>query len=154
MLQIGLCVLPARLDGVTYRQFLEDRIPDLLEDRPLQRRAVMLFQHDGAPAHFSARTRQFLNERFPDRWIGRGGPIAWPPRSPDLNPLDYCLWGLIKEFVYKDPPNSLEALEVKIVEATATVTPEIVRAAIGQLVQRCRLCLRENGGHFEQFLHR
>ncbi|XP_046435973.1 uncharacterized protein LOC124187828 [Neodiprion fabricii] len=111
---IGFCVLPARLDGETYRQFLEDRIPDLLKVRPLERRAVMLFQHDGAPAHFSARTRQFLNERFPDRWIGGGGPVAWPPRSPDLNPLDYCLWDLIKEFVYEDPPNTLEALENQV----------------------------------------
>ena len=27
--------------------------------------------------------------RFPDAWIGRGGPIPWPPRSPDLSPLDF-----------------------------------------------------------------
>lgn len=149
MTQVGPCVLPARLDGNSYREFLENQLPELLEDVPLDRRAALTFQHDGAPAHFSARTRQFLNERFPGRWIGRGGPIAWPPRSPDLNPLDYCLWGLIKEFVYKDPPNSLQALEAKIVEATATVTPEIVRGAMENLVRRCRLCIQEGGGHFE-----
>jgi len=28
--------------------------------------------------------RMFLNQRFPNRWIGRGGPVLWPPRSPDL----------------------------------------------------------------------
>ena len=26
---------------------------------------------------------------FPDRWIGRGGPVPWPARTPDLNPLHY-----------------------------------------------------------------
>ena len=31
----------------------------------------------------------YLNECFPNRWLGRGGPVAWPPRSPDLTPLDY-----------------------------------------------------------------
>ena len=36
-----------------------------------------------------------------DRWIGRGGTINWPPRSPDLTPLDFCLWGLMKSEVYR-----------------------------------------------------
>ncbi|EZA55778.1 hypothetical protein X777_03953, partial [Ooceraea biroi] len=26
--------------------------------------------------------RNILNESFPDRWIGRGGRISWPARSP------------------------------------------------------------------------
>jgi hypothetical protein len=30
-----------------------------------------------------------LNEKFPNVWIGRGGPIHWPPRSPDLTPMDF-----------------------------------------------------------------
>ncbi|XP_067203031.1 uncharacterized protein [Linepithema humile] len=33
------------------------------------------------------------------RWIGRGGPIVWPARSPDLNVLDYFVWGYIKALV-------------------------------------------------------
>ena len=33
-------------------------------------------------------------------WIGRGGPIPWPPKSPDLNPLDFCVWGYAKGLVY------------------------------------------------------
>lgn len=32
-------------------------------------------------------------KRLPGRWIGRGGPIRWPPRPPDLTPLDFCLGG-------------------------------------------------------------
>ena len=46
---------------------------------------------DGAPPHFSCFATDVLrvNERFPDAWIGRGGPIPCPPRSPDLSPLDF-----------------------------------------------------------------
>jgi hypothetical protein len=40
--------------------------------------------HDGAPAHFSRAVRDVLNNTYHDPWIGRGGPTAWPPRSPDL----------------------------------------------------------------------
>ena len=35
-----------------------------------------------------------------DRWIGRGGPTVWPPRSPDLTPMDYFLLGHIKALIY------------------------------------------------------
>ncbi|EFN79901.1 hypothetical protein EAI_14953, partial [Harpegnathos saltator] len=44
----------------------------------------MCFMHDGAPAHFSRIAREYLNNNYINRWIGRGGPIAWPARSPDL----------------------------------------------------------------------
>jgi hypothetical protein len=48
---------------------------------------------DGAPPHFSQVVRQYLGHKFPNRWIGRGGTQNWPPRSLDLNPLDYHVWG-------------------------------------------------------------
>jgi hypothetical protein len=43
---------------------------------------------------------QHLNDTFFNRWIGRGSTINWPPRSPDLTPLDFCLWAWIKSEVY------------------------------------------------------
>lgn len=49
----------------------------------------MWFQHDGCPAHFSLVARQKLIEKFSNRWIGRGGSVVWPARSPDLTPLDF-----------------------------------------------------------------
>ena len=44
---------------------------------------ISMMEH---PAHFSIAARQVLNGKFPNRWIGRGGPVPWPPRSPDLTP--------------------------------------------------------------------
>jgi len=46
-----------------------------------------IFQLCGAPPYFSRRFRTFLDKELPDRRIGRGGIIPWPPRSPDLIPL-------------------------------------------------------------------
>jgi hypothetical protein len=37
---------------------------------------------------------KLLNRMYPNRWIGRGGLRYWTPRSPDLNPLDFFLWGV------------------------------------------------------------
>jgi hypothetical protein len=50
---------------------------------------IMWFQHDGAPPHYYRRVRQYLDKWRGDHWIGRGGSVAWPARSPDLTPLDF-----------------------------------------------------------------
>lgn len=81
-LVIGPYVLPNQLNQDTFLEFLLEILPVLLEDVPLATRQVMWFQLDGAPAHFALSVRQFLNTHYP-QWIGRGGSIAWPPRSPD-----------------------------------------------------------------------
>jgi hypothetical protein len=70
---------------------LENNMPDFLVDVSLIIRRELHFMHDGAPAHFSLVACRYMNRKFPGRWIGRGGPIAWPSRSPDLNPLDFYL---------------------------------------------------------------
>jgi hypothetical protein len=56
----------------------------------------MYYQRDGAPPHFSQVVRQYLNHKFPNWWIGRGGAQNWHPQSLGLNPLDYYVWGYMK----------------------------------------------------------
>jgi hypothetical protein len=88
---------------------------DFLADVPLH------FMHDGAPAHFSFGACRYLNRKIPGRWIGRGGPIAWPPRSPGLNPLDLYSWGHIKPLVYSSPVDDVQTLRNQIVAGFQTV---------------------------------
>ncbi|GFW49844.1 helicase domino [Trichonephila clavipes] len=52
------------------------------------------FQQDGATCHTARATIDLLKDTFGDRLISRFGPVNWPPRSCDLTPLDYFLWGL------------------------------------------------------------
>ena len=86
---IGPFPLPPRLTGAVYTVLLRDTLPGLLEHIPLESRRRMWFQHDGASPHFSHHTRQHLNRTFPEKWIGRGGPVPRPARSPDLTSLDF-----------------------------------------------------------------
>ena len=58
-----------------------------LEEVPFDLIQHMWFMHDGALLHFVLAARAILHQRFPNKWIGRQGPIQWPARSPDLNPL-------------------------------------------------------------------
>jgi len=45
------------------------------------------------------------------------GPTAWPPRSPDLTPLDFFTWGFIKDVVYRRKVQDLADLRQRIIEA-------------------------------------
>lgn len=76
---------------------------DDLTELPVTEYLDVVYQHDGAPAHYDRRVRGYLDATYPDGWIGRGGPIPWPAQAPDLTPLDFFLWGYvwgIKSFVY------------------------------------------------------
>ena len=105
-----------------------------------------MYQLDCAPAHFTPPVRQWLDHHFPGRWIGRGGPVAWPARSPDLTQLDLFLWGCMKENVYEMKIASREELVAKI----NTTAMEICQCRLGNLQREIRqdcwsMCLWEKG---------
>ena len=110
--------------------------------------------HDGAPAHFSIAVRNHPNSTYSGRCIGRSGPVAWPARSPDLNPLDFFFWGHLKSLVYDMPVDTPEDLIARIVVAAGDIPSHI---GVFQLVReslqrRCRLCDTVHGRNFEQLL--
>ena len=151
---IGPYFLPRRLNGEAYQQFLQDELPQLLEDVPLVIRNAMVFMHDGAPAHFSRIARQHLDNAYPNRWIGRGGPYHWPPRSPDLNPLDFFLWGHLKSLVYATPVNNCEELKNRITARCEQIrdTPGILERVRESMRRRVQACIDANGSHFQHLL--
>jgi hypothetical protein len=110
--------------------------------------------HDGAPAHFSLCARSHLNACYRGHWIGRGGPIAWPPRSPDLNPLDFFLWGYLKSLVYSTAVNDAATLRERIVDACQTIrtTPGILELVRNSMRRRAEACIQAGGGHFKHFM--
>ena len=129
-------------------------MPLLLEDLPLDVRRRMCFQHDEAPAHITRDVRQYLNEKFGNRWIGRYGPVTWPPRSPDFTPLDFYLWGHMKTLVYETPVQSEMDLVARVAVAAGDIAQDRRMLSLLQesLQQRCQLCIDVGGSHFEQLL--
>ncbi|PNF31703.1 hypothetical protein B7P43_G13374 [Cryptotermes secundus] len=80
----------------------------------------IIFQQDDVPPHWSTIVRDALDKHFPGRWIGRDGPISWPPRSPDVTPLDFFLWGYVKDIVYKTQVRGIDRLKTRVRDAIAT----------------------------------
>ena len=68
-------------------------------DVSLHVRMNMWIQHDGAPPHYALCSRQVINEIFDEKWIELGRPVAWPPRSPDLNIIILLFIYFVKERV-------------------------------------------------------
>ena len=149
---IGPYFFDGHLTGGVYNEFLTTQLPILLEDVPLHNRHTMWYQHDGCPAHNAGINRQELNTTFPGRWIGRGGPVHWPARSPDLTPLDYYLWGYLKDQVYRTEPTTREDMKQRIRQACANIPQEQLVAASQSITTRMQLCLNQNGQHFEHLL--
>ncbi|GBL74033.1 hypothetical protein AVEN_230946-1 [Araneus ventricosus] len=109
----------------------------------------IMFQQDGAPPHWGSLVRDFLDETFPDRWIGRDGPTPWRPRSPDITPLDFFNWCYIKDRVFATPIAYVEELEVRIQAAVCTVTEDMLKNTWRELEYRLDILQAAKGAHVE-----
>ena len=79
--------------------------------------------------------------------------MNWPARSSDLSPLDYFLWGYIKENTYQlVRPENIEELKERIRDIARNISPETVRDSIQHFYDRLGFCQVVNGGHFEHLL--
>jgi len=67
---------------------------------------VQLLYQDKAPAHRAHETVKLLKVKTPD-FIP---PNLWPPNSPNLNPVDYKIWGILQERVYKTISKDVDEL--------------------------------------------
>ena len=127
-----------------YIIFVRDILPEMLENVELQVRQRLWFQHDRAPANFALDIREYINNVFPNRWIGRGGPVQWPPRSPDLTPMVFFIWGEMKCLVYETPIDIPEEMVARVAEAAAIILET------QSFARRYQLCIVN--GHFQRLL--
>ncbi|GFW64566.1 uncharacterized protein TNCV_3513881 [Trichonephila clavipes] len=79
------------------------------------------FHQDGVTCHTVRATIDLLKDT-----ILRFGPVNWPPRSCDLTPLDYFLWGYVKSLVYADKPQTLDHLEDNIRRVIAYIRQQML----------------------------
>ncbi|GFU42423.1 uncharacterized protein TNCV_4555571 [Trichonephila clavipes] len=89
------------VNGDRYRAMITNFFIPELNNHDVQE---LRFQQYGATCQTARATIDLLKDTFGDRLISRFGPVNWPPRSCDLTPLDYFLWGYVKSLVYADKP--------------------------------------------------
>lgn len=146
---IGPYIFDETLNGNVYLNFLRDQLPLLLEDVDLETRRNMFFQHDGCPAHFAIDVRNYLDFRYPGKWIGRGSMFGWPARSPDLTCLDFYLWGRLKDMVFQIRPTTRDDMINRIRTAVESIPMAEVEAAVLSTRRRLSSCIENDGRQFE-----
>lgn len=146
---IGPIFLPLKLKGEEYLDLLSNQLPLILQDLGAERRQRMWFMHDGAPPHKYAKVQQLLHSRFPNRWIGTGGSIPWPPYSSDLNPIDFYVWENIERSIdVSREIKTCDEYEHQILEAFNTFRDNYSHFEMISTFMDLRIatCIDKNGG--------
>lgn len=107
-----------------------------------------IFQQDSAPAHRARETIQLLQHETPDFIV----PDLWPPNSPDLNPIDYTIWGIMQQRVYETRVHNIDELKQRLLDVWSGLQQNIVDLAVSEWRKRLRACVRAEGRHFEHLL--
>ncbi|GFX97687.1 uncharacterized protein TNCV_3065741 [Trichonephila clavipes] len=121
------------VNGDRYRAMITNFFIPELNNHDVQE---LWFQQDGVTCHTARATIDLLKDTFGDRLISRFGPVNWPPRSWDLTPLDYFLWGYVKLLVYADKPQTLDHLEDNIRRVIADIRPQMLEKVIENWTSR------------------
>ncbi|CAK9796575.1 Transposable element Tc3 transposase [Anthophora plagiata] len=132
-----LAFIDTRMDSRQYQKVLEEHLLPYFRRFPS---ANLRFMHDNATVHVSASTRQWLQEKK------KINTIAWPARSPDLNPIEN-LWGQLVRDVYDNcrQYNTVSELKTAILEAWNRVTPEQFGSLSASMTRRINLLIKSGG---------
>lgn len=137
------------VNGERYRGMIRDYFVQNLDGLDVEE---MWFQQDGATCHTSGVTIDLLKETFGERIISRNGPVNWPPRSCDLTPLDFFLWGYVKSKVYEDKPETIDALEQNIIRVIANIPAVMLEKVVENWTLRVRQLRRSRGQHLHDII--
>ncbi|KFM72033.1 hypothetical protein X975_15411, partial [Stegodyphus mimosarum] len=121
-----------------------------------QRRCLgeMIFMQNGAPPHIVVWVQQMLRQKFTtERIISRYFPTAWPPRSPDLTPCDFWLWGYLKSKVYQGVVQDLAMLKDNISRTVREIPADMLFSAVVHIVHRMQYVVYNNGSRIEPHLN-
>ena len=136
-----------------------DRYLTLLKNKflpALRRKGVDInsiwFQQDGAAPHTAVQVLNWLRETFGNNFISFKSDRVWPPHSPDLNPLDFFMWGHLKDYVYEPKPENLEQLKSAIRREMRKITPTMCGNVIENFKKRLDVLKSQNGRHIEHLM--
>lgn len=107
------------------------------------------FQHDNATPHTARQTIQYLEQFYGNRLISNN---RWPPRSPDLTPLDFFLFGYLKDTIFRNRLHTIDEMKEAIRTAIDRITPEVLENVFEGMKRRIDTCLQNNGGHIDNNL--
>jgi transposase len=101
------------------------------------------FQQDGAKPHTHAKSQEWCAKHFPS-FIDKD---HWPPNSPDLNPLDYCIWNEFAQLVTWDTVTSKTTLITALKRAVREISQDVVWESCASWTNRLFRLSQDNGNY-------
>ena len=91
---------------------------------------------------------------FEDRIISRRFDVVWPPRPSDLTPLDYYLWGTVKDKCYADKPDTIDALKDNIHDSIfiGEIQLHTIDNVLKNWTDRVVYCKASRGSHLNEII--
>ena len=103
----------------------------------------LLPEQDGAPAHTSKGSQEWLKNNVPCFWTKE----IWPLNSPDLNPIEN-LWAILQtKLDAMERATNLKVLEKQLVSAWKEISPETLEKIIAGMPGRISKCLKLHGDY-------
>ncbi len=93
--------------------------------------------------------QDWLKSKFSKKFVNKK---MWPPRSPDLNPCDFYLWGHLKSVVYNPLPKTLDDLKANINREIKKFSKDVLKLVFLNLEKRCDSIIENNGCNIEKKL--
>lgn len=152
---IGPIFIEGNLNSNKYLDLLRNEVIPRLQNLDDVRMEDIWMQQDGCPCHLTPEVREYLNMIFPGKVIDGRSNLPFPPRSPDLTPCDYFLWGHIKNSLYgfaEDRATNLDELRMKIRNSMQSISPETLANVRRNFYDRLGFCLAVEGGRFEHLI--
>lgn len=103
------------------------------------------FMQDGAPAHTKKKVQDWCMANFPSV-ISKD---EWPPNSPDLNVMDFSIWGMLETNACFRKHTSLGELKKALIKSWKEIPQDDIRAAVESYPERLRAVIKAKGGHIE-----
>ncbi|KAK0401063.1 hypothetical protein QR680_015576 [Steinernema hermaphroditum] len=95
--------------------------------------------------HGAKKTIEWCDANLPGFWT----KSVWPSNSPDLNPLDFAIWGILEQKACAIKHKSIDSLKRALEKAWEEITPEMIAAILKNFRKRLDACIEAEGGHFE-----
>ena len=108
------------------------------------------FQQDDATCHTAEVTLDVLLPVFDDRIISPKADVICPPQCCDLTPLDYYLWGVVKNKCYANKKEAIDALKDKIREAIGEIQLHTNDNVLKNSTNRVGYCMASRGSHLNK----
>ena len=79
-------------------------------------------------------------------------PAEWPPYSPDLNPMDFCIWSILESKVSAIQHPSVDSLKRDLSREWTRIPKSVLRDSIVAFGRRLCLVVKARGGYIERWL--